>query len=290
LDVELPERRSPAELAAERASKRLAAELSARNLSEVRRAEFAKTKYNKRQVFPGNGGVSTPITAAGMMFAVCPTPLIRAEAKTQFLQWMDCNKLRYKPVDDSLFVPGCMPDAISKAHVWHNGEGNRFSSTINGYTTYLAIELEDGYVEYGFCPGSFFEPDRSKVYYAKVVAGLFAFVTFIRDLSTTFGVDPSEISIGMAMQGTSGTKLTCVSRGMLGHQVGGAAPSEDGLRWVNAATPGVDWSPDHLVHRAALEVLDHWSVAVPAWRDTPEFRNEKYTGDYYLAEFHHQWY
>lgn len=49
-----------------------------------------------------------------------------------------------------------MPNMISKAHVWHNGYRNRFFPMVSSYTTYIALELEEGYVEYGFCPGSFF--------------------------------------------------------------------------------------------------------------------------------------
>ena len=74
------------------------------------------------------------------------------------------------------------------------------------------------------------------------------------------------------------------------HYLGGAVPEEDGFRWVNAATVGTDWSLDRLARQAALELLDHWSYSGPAWAETPEFTDGKYTGDYYRADFRRQWY
>jgi hypothetical protein len=183
-----------------------------------------------------------------------------------------------------------MPDMISRAHMWHNGHRNRFFPIVSSYTTYIALELEEGFAEYGFCPGSFFEQDKEIVYYAKVVGGFVAFLSFLRHLTETFGGDPSAISVGLAMRGTTGTQLRCITKRVMEHHLGSATPEEDGFRWVNAATPGTDWSLDRLARQAALDLLDHWSYTGPAWADTPEFTNGKYTGDYYRADFHGQWY
>lgn len=203
---------------------------------------------------------------------------------------MNCNEWRYKPIDDCFFLPGPMPNIISKAHVLHNGHRNHFFPMVSSYTTYIALELEEGYVEYGSCPGSFFEEDKEKVYYPKVVGGIVAFLRFLRDVVETFGGDPPVISVGLAMRGTTGTRLRCISKRLIEHHLGVATPEEDGFRWVNAATPGTDWSLDRVVRQAAIEVLDHWSYTGSAWADTPEFTHGKYTGDYYRADFHGQWY
>ena len=143
--------------------------------------------------FPNERQQVELLRTVGIFFALTPV-LISDGEKNNFLQWMDCNQRRYHPIDDCFFLPGPMPDLISKAHVWHNGHRNRFFPMVSSYTTYVALELEEGYVEYGFCPGSFFEEDKDKVYYAKVVGGFVAFLSFLRHLAETFGGDTSAPS------------------------------------------------------------------------------------------------
>ena len=258
-----------------RAAGRLERELAARNLADRTSPDFTKTKYAKRMGFPNEQQQVEPLKTVGIFFALTAAPLIAEDAKRKFLQWMNCNERRYKPIDDCFFLPGMMPDLISKAHVWHNGHRHRFSPVVSSYCTYIAVEPEAGCIEYGFNPGSFFEQDKDKVYYAKVIGGFVAFLRFLRHLTETFGGDPSAISVGLAMRGTSGTRLRCITKRVMEHFQGNATPEADGFRWLNAPTPGTDWTMDRLARQAAVEILDHWSYTGPAWADTPEFTDGK---------------
>jgi hypothetical protein len=273
-----------------RSAGRLDRELAARNLADRTCPDYAKTKYAKRLGFPNEQQQVVPLRTVGTFFALTAAPLIDEGAKQKFLQWMNCNERRYQPIDDCFFLPGMMPDLISKAHVWHNGHRHRFSPVVSSYSTYIAIELEEGYIEYGFNPGSYFEQDKDIIYYAKVVGGFVAFLRFLRHLAETFGGDPSATSVGLAMRGTSGTRLRCITNRVTEHFQGNSTPDHDGFRWMSAATPGTDWSLDRLARQAAVEVLDHWSYTGPARADIPELTDGKYTGDHYRADFHGQWY
>jgi len=275
---------------AQRVGARFEREMAARNLADGTSPNFAKTKYTKRMGFPNDQHQIVPLRTVGTFFALAPAPLIPEGVKQRFLQWMNCNERGYKPIDDCFFLPSPMPDLISKAHVWHNGHRHRFFPMVSSYSTYIALELEEGWIEYGFCPGSYFEQDKDKVYYAKVVGGFVAFLRFLRDFAETFKGDPSTMSVGLAMRGTTGTRLRCISKRIMEHHLGGATPEEDGFRWVNAAIPGTDWLLGRLARQAAIEILDHWSYTGPAWTDIPEFTDGKYTGDYYRADFNGQWY
>lgn len=79
-----------------------------------------------------------------------------------------------------------------------------------------------------------------------MVGGFVAFLNFLRDLTETFGGDPSAISVGLAMRGITGTRLRCITRRVMEHHLGGSTPEEDGFRWVNATTPRTDLSLDWL--------------------------------------------
>jgi hypothetical protein len=268
---------------------RLEAELAALGLAAPSHPDFGRTKYSKRMALADSRNKVVPIRTTGIFFSLTPPPLVRDEDRPRFFQWMDCNKRRYEPIDDSFFLPSPVPDVKSKAHVWHDGHMQRVWPVAQNYFTYLAVELDEGYMEYGFCPGSPLEPDGDKIYYAKIVGGFVAFLRYLRDFAEQFGADPSTFSVGLALRGTGGTSLKCITKRILEHFLATSHPEMDGFRWVREATPGTDWTVDAVARRAALDVLEHWSYSGPAGAGEPEFKDGKYTGEYYRSDFQRQW-
>jgi hypothetical protein len=232
---------------------------------------------------------TVPIRTVGTFFALAPAPLVAEADRTRFLQWMNCNQRRYAPLDRDWFLPGPAPVFVSKARVWHNGQMPRFAAVEQTYFTYLAAELDEGYLEYGFCAGSPLEPAGDAVYYAKAIGGFVAFLRFLRHFGEQFGIDHTAVSFGLAVRGTSGTRLRCITNRTMEHFQATAPPETDGFRWLHEAARGEDWTVDGAARRAALALLEHWSYSGLAGAEEPEFTDGKYTGDYYLADFRGQW-
>lgn len=122
-----------------------------------------------------------------------------------------------------------------------------------------------------------------------MIGGFVAFLRFLRGLAEQFGVDPSVISVGLAMCGTTGMNLKCITKRIMEHFLATSPPEADGFRWLREATPGTDWTVDGVARRAALDLLDHWSYSGPAGAGEPEFKDGKYTGEYYRSDFQRQW-
>lgn len=274
---------------ARQASARLERQLAARKLADCASADFGMTRYSKQMVSADAMRRRVPIRAVGTFFALAPAPLVADADRTRFLQWMNCNERRYAPLDYDFFLPGPAPVVISKARVWHNGQMPRLGSVEQTYFTYLAAELDEGYLEYGFCAGSPLEPFGDAVYYAKVVGGFVAFLRFLRDFGEKFRVDPAAVSFGLAVRGTSGTRLRCITKRIMDHFLVTAPPEADGFRWLHEATRGEDWTVDGIARRAALALLEHWSYSGLVGAEEPEFTDGKYTGEYYLDSFRRQW-
>ncbi len=254
--------------------------LAAHNLADPDAPDFGQTKYSKWMTLTDTLRKSRPMRTVGFFLAHMPPPLIREEDRPRFGAWMDVNQRRYDPIRVPHFLPGPIPQRISKGHVWHNGHMTRFPQGSQQYFTYLAAELDDGFVEYGFCAGPVIEPYTDTVDYSRALAGFVCFLHFIRDLADTFGGDPTAMSVGLAMRGTRGTTLRCLA--------GGAAAEKDGFLWAREMN-GTDWSVDAVARRASAELLDHWSFLAPHGSGEPEFRNGKYTGDLYKQLFSGNW-
>lgn len=268
---------------------RLEGLLAARKFTDPSSADFGMSRYSKRMVLFDAMQRTVPIKPIGTFFALTPAPLVADGDRNKFFQWMDINQRCYAPLDRDRFLPGFMPVVVSKARVWHNGEMPRFAGAEQNYCTYFAAELDEGYLEYGFCAGSLLEPTGDVVYYAKVIGGFVAFLRFLRHFGDQFGVDPSAISIGLALRGTTRTRLRCITKQFMEHYLMTAHPDTDGFRWLREATRGEDWTVDGVARRAALALLDHWSYSGPAGAEEPEFTDGKYTGKYYLDSFRGQW-
>ena len=138
---------------------RLERELASRGFADPSSPEFGKTRFWKRHAIADGKQHFKPMETAGLFIALTPPPLVGAADQKKFGQWMNSNERRYPPVDDCFFLPGPEPVNMGKARVWHNGQNQRFSMTVDVYATYLAVEIDSGYIEYGFCPGSVYEPD-----------------------------------------------------------------------------------------------------------------------------------
>ncbi len=264
-------------------------ELSARNLVTTTSPSFGDTKYAERMAFPDQNGRFARLRTIGLFFALTDPPLVRQNDRDAYFQWMTCNQRRYDPITDSLFIPSVESELRLRAYVWHNGEKLRFNPRDAYYDKYLAMELDHGYIEYGFFPGSIIAPDGGHVYYAKILAGFVAFLRFLRDFSDKFDHDASCISFGLAMRGTTETQLKWMTKRVMDHYQNTSSPATDGFRWVREAAPGADWDVHEVARAAALDLLDHWSYSGPAWAGQPEFTDGKYTGDYFRSDFYGQW-
>lgn len=276
LDADLPEKVagcSAAEDAACRAADRLRRVLAGRKLDDPASANFGRTKHSVRMYGVNAMQQPVPIRLVGTFFALASPPLVHHDHQTPFFRWMNPNQRRYPPINEPYFLPGPLPVSMSKAQVWHNGHLTRFP-TDQSYFTYLAADMDEGYLEYGFNPGSLLNPEGGPAIYAKVVGGFVAFLSFLRDLAVTFDSDLTSMSVGLALRGTAGSRLEWI-----GNRGGSTRPAEaDGFLWKRVATPGTDWIVDEVARRAAVEILEHWSYVGHGGTYTPEFADGKYTG------------
>jgi hypothetical protein len=255
-------------------------ELQGRNLGDAQQVDFGKTRYSERLGIMDPSGVLAPAPVFVLLFAVLPHRIVTRERERQFLDWMDSNKRRYEPAPLSFFLPSPSPDRIGKAHVWHDGQRQKVPPG-KCYTRYAAVE-PDGYVEYGFYP---IWDSSNPVYYAQVTAGFVAFLWFLRDLCGQFGLDPSAVSVGLALRGIKGKVLQCITKRVMPHFQSTTTPMQDGFLFFRQATPGTDWTIDEVALEAAERMLDLWSYSVPSGFGTPEFKAGQYEGEYFKNDF-----
>jgi hypothetical protein len=217
-----------------------------------------------------------------------PAPLIRESDRDRFMAWMDVNKRFYPPIRVPYFLPGPFPQRISRGHVWHNGHMPRFPQGNQHYFTYLAAEIDEGFIEYGFSAGAVIEPYINGVSFSRVVAVFMCFLQFIRDLAGTFGGDAAAVSVGLALRGTRGTVLKEFTDPNIEAMCATAPVEKAGFLWTRPAD-GADWFPDAVARAASVELLDHWSILLPPGSDELEFSGRKYTGRYYKYYCNGQW-
>jgi hypothetical protein len=136
-----------------------------------------------------------------------------------------------------------------------------------------------GWVEYGYYPGAKWEDQTDRIYYAKVLASLVAFLSFVRDLAGQFGIDTRGIGIGAALKGTAGKRLLGVKEEELRRGYHMQPPTGDALRFVRPPSDE-DWTVDGIAAQAADEVLDHWSFSGEPWVGRPEFKDAAYEGSF----------
>jgi hypothetical protein len=225
-------------------------------------------------------GVLAPAPGFVLFFAVLPKRIVTQERESNLLEWMDCNKRRYEPAPNSIFLPSPSPDRIGKAHVWHDGHRQKVLLP-KCYTRYAAVEL-DGYVEYGFYP---MWHDSDSIYFAQVIAGFVAFLRFLKDLCGQFGLDTSGALVGFALRGVKGKALKCITERVMPHFQTTTSPKQDGFRFFRPATPGTDWTVDEMALGAAEQILDFWSFSTLSGFGTPEFKDGRYEGEYFKSRF-----
>jgi hypothetical protein len=267
-----------------RAASRLDRALAARKLFDANSADFGRTKHSVRMYSANAMRQPVPIKLVGTFFALTSPQLVHHDHQGQFFQWMNCNQRRYAPINEPYFLPGPMPVYMSKAQVWHNGHLQRFPVD-QSYFTYLAADMEEGYLEYGFNAGSLLHPEGGPVFYAKVVGGFVAFLRFLRDLAVTFDSDPTAMSVGLALRGTANSTLECITN----HGTNTRRAEANGFVWRRAATPGADWTVNDVARQAAVEILEHWSYVGHGGIHIPEFASGKYIGELYRKVMQGNW-
>jgi len=270
------------------ATDRLWRALSKRNLADPGAVDFGQTVYAKRMQLTDALGRPVAIRTVGFFLAQMPAPLVREPDLNRFMAWMDVNKRIYPPIRVPYFLPGMFPQRISKAVVWHNGNLPRFPQGNQHYFTYLAAEIDEGFIEYGFCAGAVIKPHENGVYFSRAIAGFMCFLQFIRDLAGTFGGDAAVVSVGLALRGTTGTVLKEFADPNVEAMCATSPIVKPSFLWTRPAD-GADWSPDAVARAASVELLDHWSILPPPGAEEPEFSGGKYTGRYYRYYCAGQW-
>jgi hypothetical protein len=272
----------------QRAADRLVRALSQRRLADPDAADFGQTVYAKRMQLTDALRRPVAMRTVGFFLAQMPAPLVRESDRDRFMAWMDGNKRIYPPIRVPYFIPGMVPQRISKAVVWHNGNLPRFPQGNQHYFTYLAAEIDDGFIEYGFSAGAVIEPYTNGVSFSRAVAGFMCFLQFIRDLAETFGGDAAAVSVGLALRGTNGTALKEFTDPNIEAMCSTPPVEKPGFLWTQPAD-GADWSPDVVARAASVELLDHWSILPPPGAEEPEFSGGKYSGRYYKYYCNGQW-
>jgi hypothetical protein len=263
---------------------RFETELRARNLNDPHSLSFGKTKYGSRLGWVGPARVVTSLPVSGLFFAFMPSAIVSDPSKDGLLRWMNCNERRYEPCRARSFIPSPSFSLVSKGYLWDNSWEIPLPPPAKVYTRYLAVET-GGWIEYGFYPGAEWEDQTDRVYYAKVIASLVAFLLFVRDLATTFRLNPAEIGLGLTLIGTTGKRLLCIREEGFTVSYQTQLPGLDSLRFVRPPRQE-DWSVDGVAQEAAVEILDHWSFYAEQWVGRPEFRDGVYQGECFKARFH----
>ncbi len=154
------------------------------------------------------------------------------------------------------------------------------------YERYLALE-RGGWLEYGFYPLSPVETEP-KAYYAKIVANIVGFLGFLKDAAAHRSIDPSGISIGMALRGIKDTSLVCITDRMLRWHAESLPQERDTMLVLRPAEDG-PWDVNSVAGEFAENILGHWEFSRPThWADTPEFEAAVYKGKFFRANFQ-QW-
>lgn len=174
------------------------AELAKRHLADVDDPAFARTIYHKKMGFM-QGEKFQPLRTSAIAFAHFPRSILTAAEEVVFLQWANCNALRYEPCKPYPFMPGSGPDRIGTALIWSDGMMNYGGSGHLCCTRYLALE-PTGWVEYGYYPISRREGTHA-VYYALLVANLVGFLGFMRQLAEQRSIDAATMSLGIGLRG-----------------------------------------------------------------------------------------
>ena len=196
---------------------------------------------------------------------------------------MDCNKRRYEPCRASHLIPSPSYRLVSRGYLWENAWQLPISPLEGVYSRYLAVE-PGGWIEYGFYPGAEWEDATDRVYYARVIASFVAFLSFVRDLASSFRVNPAEIGLGLVLIGTTGKRLLCLREEGLRVGYRTQIPDLNTLRFVRLPREE-DWSVDAVAQEAAVEILDHWSFWGEPWVGRPEFEDGAYVGECFKKRF-----
>lgn len=256
----------------------LSKKLQDRNLDDPKHSDFGKTRYSVRIGTMGKNGMVLPLSGTGSCFASFPNRIVAKPTEAEFLMWMDSKQRKYEPFPKQSFLPSPRAEYFGKAHFWHDGDHQT-----RCFTRYLAVEL-DGFLEYGFHLGGIWE-EADCVYYAKIVGDFVAFLHFLRELCDRFDVDPCGLAVGLALRGTQGKRLLCITEKVMAHYQRTVSPKCDGLRYLRQATPEADWTVTEVAREAAEEILDLWSYSSPNSFDRPEFRGEQYVGEFLKTKF-----
>jgi hypothetical protein len=257
-------------------------ELAKRHLADVDDPEFARTTYNKKLGFVKGNRVEFARTAA-IVFAHSPQPLFAAADERSFLQWADCNKLRYDPCKSYTFIPGVDPDRIGSSLIWSDAAMFQAGLGMLCYSRYLAIE-RSGWIEFGLHP---LDPTKAaaEIYYAQLIANLIGFLSLLRQIAERCNIDPVVLSLGAGLRGIKDANLSCITRG-LARGFGAVTPPErDAMLYLRSSEEG-PWQVDGVAHDVANGVLEHWAFARPGWMaDAPEFEAGVYKGKYFRERF-----
>lgn len=260
------------------------AELAKRHLADVDDPEFAQTTYQKKMGVLQRDNVF-PLRTTAVAFAQSARPIFTVADEAGFLQWADCNKLRYEPCKAYPFIPGFSPDRIGSALVWTDGMMNHAGPGYRCYTRYLALE-RSGWVEYGFCPISPFE-NAPPVYYAPVIANLVGFLSLLRQIAAERGIDAVTLSLGIGLRGVKGAGLECITSRLMRGYAAATPPDRDNLLFLRSSEDG-PWEVDSVAHEFAEAMLNHWEFCRPGWlADTPEFVADAYQGEFFREKFSH---
>lgn len=261
-------------------------ELAARHLADPDDPEFGRTIHQRKMGDVGQDGQIHPLRTTALLVAYPGQPLITKSREAEVLRWMDVNKRRYEPCNRYGFIPGVAPDRSGSALLWHDAGMMRASPTASGYRNYLALD-KSGLVEFGFHPSSFAEKHRV-VYYAKTLARVVGFLGFLQDLATFLKIDSAVFSLGVALQGTKGVDLACITQRvdapLIRQLIHTVLPARENLLYLRPSEKG-PWELDEVAHEVAEAMLEHWSCTRPGWIATPEFKDGEYTGEFFKNNF-----
>src|SRR5262249_35856447 len=106
----------------QRVADKLVRTLAQRRLANPDPADFGQTAYSKWMQLADALRPPLPGRTVGVFLAQTPAPLIHESDRDCFMAWMDVNKRIYPPIRVPYFLPGMVPQRISKGIVWHNGD------------------------------------------------------------------------------------------------------------------------------------------------------------------------
>ena len=233
------------------------AELAKRHLADVDDPEFAWTTYHKNMGLVKDDRFH-PLRTTAIIFGHSPRPLLTVADEPAFLQWADCNKLRYEPCQSYPFICGVYPDRIGSALIWNDGVVNYEGPGYRCYTRYITLE-RSGWIEMGLHP---VDPSGQshEIYYAQLIANLVGFLGLVRDIAGQRRMDPATFSLGVGLRGIKNAHLTCLTQRLKPGYVIITPPDRDNMLFLRSAEEGV-WTVDGVAHDFANAVLEHWEFA-----------------------------